>query len=126
MTVPDDVKLKISEVCSLVNIDGLRGDLVINRTAKAYVALEGRDVVTMEDVERVVGLCLNHRLRKDPLDPIDGGTKVWLRPPPKKVLETQPAQSTHTGAPGVSARDEAQRGGAGSACGRACSCRAAK
>lgn len=74
--MPDDVKLKISEVCSLVNIDGLRGDLVVNRTAKAYVALEGRDVVTMEDVERVVGLCLNHRLRKDPLDPIDGGTKV--------------------------------------------------
>lgn len=76
VTVPDDVKLKISEVCSLVNIDGLRGDLVVNRTAKAYVALEGREVVTMEDVERVVGLCLNHRLRKDPLDPIDGGTKV--------------------------------------------------
>lgn len=76
MTVPDDVKLKISEVCSLVNIDGLRGDLVVNRTAKAYVALEGREVVTLEDVERVVALCLNHRLRKDPLDPIDGGTKV--------------------------------------------------
>lgn len=30
----------------------------------------------MEDVKRCVHLGLNHRLRKDPLDPIDSGTKV--------------------------------------------------
>lgn len=78
VTTPRDVKLKISELCSLIDVDGLRGDIVTNRTAAAYVALEGRTEVTAEDVRRVAPLVLNHRLRKDPLDPIDGGTKVLL------------------------------------------------
>jgi hypothetical protein len=34
--------------------------------------------VTREDVGRVISGCLNHRLRKDPLDPIDSGTKVAM------------------------------------------------
>lgn len=34
--------------------------------------------VTLEDVGRVVAMCLNHRLRKDPLEPIDNGTKVGV------------------------------------------------
>ena len=42
-------------------VDGLRGDLVTNRAAKALVAYEGRNKVTAEDIERVVSLCLNHR-----------------------------------------------------------------
>jgi Mg-chelatase subunit ChlI len=49
-----------SHVCRL-DVDGLRGDLVVNRAAKALVALEGRDSVTLNDIERVVGPCLNHR-----------------------------------------------------------------
>ena len=73
-----DIKLKISELCSLIDVDGLRGDIVINRTVTAYVAFEGRTEVTVEDVQRIAPLCLNHRLRKDPLDPIDSGTKVFL------------------------------------------------
>ena len=73
-----DVKLKVSELCSLLDVDGLRGDIVINRAAMAYVAFEGRNQVTLDDVKRVAPLCLNHRLRKDPLDPIDSGTKVQL------------------------------------------------
>lgn len=73
-----DIKLKISELCSLIDVDGLRGDIVINRTVSAYVAFEGRTEVTIEDVQRIAPLCLNHRLRKDPLDPIDSGTKVFL------------------------------------------------
>jgi len=47
-------------VCRL-NVDGLRGDIVTNRAAKALVAYEGRNKVTQEDVEKVVTLCLNHR-----------------------------------------------------------------
>ena len=78
VTISRDVKLKISEVCSLIDVDGLRGDIVINRAACAFVAFEGRKEVTVEDVKRVAPLCLNHRLRKDPLDPIDSGTKVAL------------------------------------------------
>lgn len=59
--MPPDVRLKISEICSLLDVDGIRGDIVTNRAAKALVAFEQRDEVSMADVEKVIGLCLNHR-----------------------------------------------------------------
>merc|ERR1719235_1978436 len=46
------------------------------RAAKAYAAYEGRTEVTDEDVGRVVGMCLGHRTRKDPLAPLGGIVKV--------------------------------------------------
>lgn len=71
-----DFRVKISQVCSELDVDGLRGDLVTNRAAKALAALEGRTEVTVDDIRRVVTLCLRHRLRKDPLESIDSGSKV--------------------------------------------------
>ncbi|GAX78124.1 hypothetical protein CEUSTIGMA_g5566.t1 [Chlamydomonas eustigma] len=76
--ISDKLRLLISDVCSRLNVDGLRGDIVVNRAAKALVAYEGRNEVKEDDIERVISLCLNHRLRKDPLDPIDNGTKVRI------------------------------------------------
>ena len=71
-----DLRVKISEVCSQLDVDGLRGDIVTNRAAKAHAAYNGRDKVTIEDIERIITLCLRHRLRKDPLESIDSGDKV--------------------------------------------------
>ena len=71
-----DLRVKISEVCSHLDVDGLRGDIVTNRAAKAYAAYDGRDKVTVEDISKVITLCLRHRLRKDPLESIDSGDKV--------------------------------------------------
>ena len=71
-----NLRVKISEVCSILDVDGLRGDIVTNRASKAYAALHGRDEVTVEDIEKVITLCLRHRLRKDPLETIDSGDKV--------------------------------------------------
>eukprot|EP00798_Chlamydomonas_sp_ICE-L_P015199 gene15199-21274_t len=73
-----ELQLLVSDICSRLNVDGLRGDLVVNRAAKALVAFEGRNTVTKEDIGRIAPLCLTHRLRKDPLDPIDTGFKVKL------------------------------------------------
>ena len=70
------LRVKISEVCSILDVDGLRGDIVTNRASKAYAALNGRNEVTVEDIEKVITLCLRHRLRKDPLETIDSGDKV--------------------------------------------------
>jgi magnesium chelatase subunit I len=39
---------------------------------------EGRKVVTEEDIQRVIGPCISHRLRKDPMDTMDGSFKVML------------------------------------------------
>ena len=71
-----DLRVKISEVCSELDVDGLRGDIVTNRAAKAIAAFEGRTEVTVDDIRRVMTLCLRHRLRKDPLESIDSGYKV--------------------------------------------------
>jgi magnesium chelatase subunit I len=49
---------------------------VTNRAAKALAAFEGRTEVTVDDIQRVIVLCLRHRLRKDPLETIDSGSKV--------------------------------------------------
>eukprot|EP00913_Durusdinium_trenchii_P012549 g11784.t1 len=60
-----EIARKISQVCSELNIDGLRGDIVTNRAARAYCSFDGRTEVTEEDVGKVITLCLRHRLRKD-------------------------------------------------------------
>ncbi|MBW4697315.1 MAG: magnesium chelatase ATPase subunit I [Aphanocapsa lilacina HA4352-LM1] len=74
--VTHHLQLKISQVCSELDVDGLRGDIVTDRAARALAAFEGRPRVTLEDVQRVIVLCLRHRLRKDPLESIDSGYKV--------------------------------------------------
>ena len=79
--MPYDFRLKISKVCSDLDVDGLRGDIVTNRAAKAYTAFQGKEMITIEDIEKIIVLCLRHRLRKDPLESIDSGYKV------KKVFE---------------------------------------
>jgi magnesium chelatase subunit I len=79
--ISDDFKLKISQVCSELDVDGLRGDIVTNRASKAFAAFNNKQEVTIEDIEKVITLCLRHRLRKDPLETIDSGDKV------KKVFE---------------------------------------
>ena len=71
-----DLRVKISEVCSQLDVDGLRGDIVTNRAAKAYAAYNGRNKVTIDDIATIITLCLRHRLRKDPLESIDSGDKV--------------------------------------------------
>ncbi len=71
-----ELRVKISQVCAELDVDGLRGDIVTNRAAKALAALEGRTEVTVDDIKRVITLCLRHRLRKDPLETIDSGFKV--------------------------------------------------
>ena len=76
VSIDYDLRVKVSEVCSVLNVDGLRGDIVTNRAAKAYAAMQKRKEVTVDDIEKVITLCLRHRLRKDPLETIDSGDKV--------------------------------------------------
>jgi magnesium chelatase subunit I len=76
VTLEYEDRVRISEVCAELDVDGLRGDIVTNRAAKAIAAYEGRTEVTLDDIRRVIVLCLRHRLRKDPLESIDSGSKV--------------------------------------------------
>jgi magnesium chelatase subunit I len=76
VSIDHELKVNISQVCAELDVDGLRGDIVTNRTAKALAALEGRTEVTVDDIRRVIVMALRHRLRKDPLESIDSGYKV--------------------------------------------------
>jgi magnesium chelatase subunit I len=71
-----DFQLKISQICSELEIEGLRGDIVSTRAAKAIAAFEGRDEVTVDDIRRTITLCLRHRLRRDPMESISSGDKT--------------------------------------------------
>lgn len=75
--VPMEIRLKISQVCAELDVDGLRGDLVTTRASRAAAAYRGSKVVTDEDVYSVISLCLRHRLRKDPMATIDEGSRVY-------------------------------------------------
>lgn len=76
VTIDYESRVKISQICSELDVDGLRGDIVTNRASQSLAAFEGRTEVTPQDIFRVIPLCLRHRLRKDPLESIDSGEKV--------------------------------------------------
>ena len=76
VTITDDFQLKISQICSELQIEGLRGDIVSTRAAKALAAYYGRTEVTLEDIKNTITLCLRHRLRRDPMESISSGDKV--------------------------------------------------
>ncbi|WP_028951552.1 magnesium chelatase ATPase subunit I [Synechococcus sp. CC9616] len=76
VSIDEDLRLRIAAVCGELNVDGLRGDIVTNRAARALAAFEGRVEVSEEDVARVASCCLRHRLRKDPLEQVDSGERV--------------------------------------------------
>jgi magnesium chelatase subunit I len=76
VTISQDFQLKISQICSELEIEGLRGDIVSTRAAKALAAFEARSSVTLQDLKRTMILCLRHRLRRDPMESINSGDKI--------------------------------------------------
>lgn len=65
----DDTELRrIAALCASFEVDGMRADLVVARTATAHAAWCGRDAVTAEDVRIAAELALPHRRRRDPFD----------------------------------------------------------
>lgn len=76
ISVDFSLRMKIAQVCGQLDVDGLRGDIVTNRAAKAFAAYNGKKKVEINDIIQVITLCLRHRLRKDPLQTIDSGLQV--------------------------------------------------
>ncbi|MFF3287738.1 putative cobaltochelatase [Streptomyces sp. NPDC003023] len=64
-----DVALRqIAATCAAFEVDGMRADIVMARTATALAAWAGRDEVTEEDVRQAALLALPHRRRRAPFD----------------------------------------------------------
>jgi magnesium chelatase subunit D len=63
VTLPAHQLSIISEVCMALDVEGMRADIVIARTATALAALDRRDEVIDRDIETAARLALPHRAR---------------------------------------------------------------
>ena len=63
---PDAVLQHAAALALAAGVDGVRADLVMLRAARASAALEGRNAVTLQDVDAVAELALAHRRTLEP------------------------------------------------------------
>ena len=68
VSLPDSELRRIAALCAAFDVDGMRADLVIARTAVAHAAWRGADAVAEEDIRVAAELALPHRRRRDPFD----------------------------------------------------------
>jgi magnesium chelatase subunit D len=60
----------IAQICSTFDVDGLRADIVIYKTAVTLAAYAGRYVATIDDIRGAAELALPHRRRRQPFDQV--------------------------------------------------------
>jgi magnesium chelatase subunit I len=65
---PDSILSIITRLGIDFNIDGHRGDIIIERTARTNAAYEGRDETNADDVIIAAEMALPHRMRKQPFE----------------------------------------------------------
>ncbi len=68
VTLPDALLEMISEIAIAYDVDGMRADLVIHKTATTLAAWEGMRTVTPDHIRKAAELALPHRQRRQPLD----------------------------------------------------------
>lgn len=68
VSVPDEFKAEIAELCLDAGVDGHRGDIATARTAATLAALEHRTTVIESDVREAAAYTLPHRLRSTPFE----------------------------------------------------------
>lgn len=76
VTSSDALLMKATELCLLLKVDGLRGELTILRASRALAAYDGAPETTLDHLRRVAPLVLRHRLRRGPLDEVGSGARV--------------------------------------------------
>lgn len=68
VVLPDNELRRIAALCAAFDVDGMRADLVVARTAIAHAAWRGARTVEEEDIRVAAELALPHRRRRDPFD----------------------------------------------------------
>ena len=66
VVVGDDILELITSICAEYDVDGMRGDIVMYKTALTIAAYENRTDVNAEDVREAANLALLHRQRRQP------------------------------------------------------------
>ncbi len=82
--LPERELLRIAGACARLHVDGVRGDIVWSRAARAQAALEGDDEVNSVHVRATASLALAHRRRRDPLENEPGDEEL------ERALEEEP------------------------------------
>ncbi|MGU3653092.1 magnesium chelatase subunit D family protein [Mycolicibacterium sp. A43C] len=93
----DNELRRIAALCAAFDVDGMRADLVLARTAVAHAAWRGSAVVEEEDIRVAAELALPHRRRRDPfddpgLDPerLDDALSQTAEPPEEPEPDPEP------------------------------------
>ncbi|WP_068186511.1 magnesium chelatase subunit D family protein [Mycobacterium sp. UM_CSW] len=68
VSLPDNELRRIAALCAAFDVDGMRADLVLARTAVAHAAWRGATTVDEQDIRVAAELALPHRRRRDPFD----------------------------------------------------------
>ncbi|MFI2039813.1 putative cobaltochelatase [Streptomyces bottropensis] len=101
----DGVLRQIAATCAAFEVDGMRADIVMARTATALAAWAGRTEVLAEDVRQAALLALPHRRRRNPFDApgldedkLDETLEEFAEPPrdPQDSQEPEEPQDPHS------------------------------
>lgn len=76
VTVCDEMLMLCARLCQQLGTDGLRAELTLLRATRAFAALQGQLAVEAQHLQSMAPLALRHRLRRNPLDDTDSGTRV--------------------------------------------------
>lgn len=76
VVVSDQMLMLCAQLCQQLGTDGLRAELTLLRATRALAAMQGSKTVKPEHLQTVAPLALRHRLRRNPLDDTDSGTRV--------------------------------------------------
>ena len=68
VTLPEEFKREIAELCRDAGVDGHRADIATARGARTFAALDDRPKVLESDVCRAAALALPHRLQSRPFE----------------------------------------------------------
>ncbi|SED17066.1 magnesium chelatase subunit D [Streptomyces sp. 3213] len=95
----DGALRQIAATCAAFEVDGMRADIVMARTATALAAWAGRTDVLAEDVRQAALLALPHRRRRNPFD-APGLDENKLDDTLEEFAEQEPEQGPEDDDPG--------------------------
>jgi magnesium chelatase subunit I len=97
---PDDALAHAGALALAAGVDGVRADLVMLRAARASAALDGRDAVTVADVDTVAELALHHRRQAGAQQPTPQAAQK-----PQPPTQGQDASTPQPGSAGAGSAD---------------------
>jgi len=115
VTLNDQMLDLITRICAELEVDGLRADIVMYKTAMTHAAYQGRTTVTPDDVRVAAMLALPHRRRRQPFDEASSDPGELDRRIQAQVsrMEAESAESAASPTPEPASQSEEDKAGQG-------------